>query len=349
MQDIFSDITTANIASYWTTLTQNEAPFIGETLFPSVKQGSRDVTWYKGETAAASPLKASGYNAQTVDRDRQGFSERVTRTKFFKEGQKIDEQLRQQLLTVQNSPIPAQRDAILQHVFDDTTNLLRGASLIREITRMQVLRTGKFEIKSNGQDYKEDFEMNPSHIKSATKSWKDDGSPLDDFDNAISTITNDSGITPTRVLLNRNTFNVLVRNEEVKATILANNANTSAAAVPRSVVTGYMASEYGLTFQVYDKTYRDVDGTMKKFIPDGEVILIPDGDLGKTVFSPTPEETDLMASSNADVSIVDTGVAISNTVLNDPVTKRTKVSQQFTPTFEMIDGVYVLKAFPSNS
>ena len=346
-QSIFDDITSADIATYWNTLQQQEAPYLGEVLFPNVRRENDTLTWYRGDTRAPQALKPSAFGAQTVVRDRQGFRKMTTNTNFYKEGKYIDEKIRQELVRVQSSPIQGQKEIILGRIFKDDVELLRGAALTREIQRMQVLQTGKYSASGNGQTYAEDYQMKQTHIATAAKAWGTDGaSPIDDIRRAKDQIGTDEGITITRAIMNQKTFDVLLADQQLKATILANNANTALATVPQRVMLSWIQDEYGLTIQVYDKVYTDGSG-LKRFIEDGNVIFLPEGNLGTTAFAPTPEEIDLMASTQADVTIVDDGVAVTTTMVTDPVTKLVRVSQNFAPTFEAIDGVYVLKSFSS--
>lgn len=349
--DMFEDITSANIATYWTTITQTEQPYLGEVLFPNTTTPDQSVSWYKGVTNAPKPLQMSAFDVQAVPRSRQGFEEVTVKTKFFKESKYIDEQLRQDLIHAQQSAIAAQKDIILGRIYKDETELIRGASLTREIMRMQLLQTGKLLMKgTNGQIYNEDLQMKATHQANARTAWGTTGaSPVDDIRDAIDRIGTDEGVTIARAIVNLKTFRVLMQDAEIKATILANNANTGAAFVPQSVVLAFLESELGVRFQVYDKAYVDATGKLQRFIADGNVVFLPAVTLGTTAFSTTPEAAGLGAVSDADVSVVDTGVAITVSHKVDPVTKETKVSQQVFPTFEQIDSVYVLHAFSSTS
>ena len=69
--------------------------------------------------------------------------------------------------------------------------------------------------------------------------------------------------------------------------------------------------------------------------------LIPDGTLGNTWFGTTPEESDLLTSGVANVSIVDTGVAITTVTETDPVNVNTKVTMICLPDFPTADQVFI--------
>ena len=77
-------------------------------------------------------------------------------------------------------------------------------------------------------------------------------------------------------------------------------------------------------------------------MPNGYVCLVPDGTLGSTWYGTTPEEVDLRGASSAEVSIVNTGVAITRILQEHPVNINTFASEIVLPSFERMDEVAVL-------
>ena len=71
-------------------------------------------------------------------------------------------------------------------------------------------------------------------------------------------------------------------------------------------------------------------------------VEFPSGQLGNTWFGTTPEESDLMTGSVANVSITDTGVAVTTIQKADPVRVETKVTMICLPDFPTADQVYIL-------
>jgi hypothetical protein len=94
---------------------------------------------------------------------------------------------------------------------------------------------------------------------------------------------------------------------------------------------------------VYDKQYRNENKVAAKFVPDGYVALLPTGALGTTWYGTTPEEADLMGKDAAQVSIVNTGVAITQIVDPHPVNLNTFASEIVLPSYERADEVALLK------
>lgn len=88
------------------------------------------------------------------------------------------------------------------------------------------------------------------------------------------------------------------------------------------------------------------DGKARKYFPDGVATLVPNGSLGSTVFGTTPEQSDLMGgqATDAEVSIVENGIAVTTTKTTDPVNVQTKVSMIVLPSFERLAEVQIINA-----
>lgn len=90
--------------------------------------------------------------------------------------------------------------------------------------------------------------------------------------------------------------------------------------------------------------YTDYDGTEKKFYPDDYVTIIGAGTLGNTWAGVTPEERTLRDDSSVDVSVLESGIAIATqTIYGPPVQYSTTASMLALPSYEGMDGVYVIK------
>lgn len=75
--------------------------------------------------------------------------------------------------------------------------------------------------------------------------------------------------------------------------------------------------------------------------------IFPEGKLGTFWFGTTPEQSDLMASNVANVSVVDVGVAVTTSQKVDPVNVETKVSMIGMPDFPTADNIYIMDTEPS--
>ena len=177
--------------------------------------------------------------------------------------------------------------------------------------------------------------------------WSDtvNSDPIQDVMDAQDAVEEATGTRPSILLVSKKTMNWLKQNVKVRNYTLAQNVTANIIMTDNRVKETF-STELGVTIIVYSKQYKDENGMVKKFYPDGMATLIPDGVLGNTWYGMTPEERTLIGRPEADVAIVDGGVAISVTVTEDPVQTKTTVSEICLPSFERISETYTLKVGP---
>ena len=83
-------------------------------------------------------LKPSAFDAKATFRDRIGVSKLETEMPFFREGYKIKEKDRQEILRAQSSNDPYAAD-VINRIYDDQQDLIAGADVVPERMRMQLL------------------------------------------------------------------------------------------------------------------------------------------------------------------------------------------------------------------
>lgn len=338
---IFDLVTSQELTAYWEVISQNEAPYLLESLFPNDKKRGLDLKWIKGSKGLPAVLKTSAFDVQAIARPRIGFDKISTEMPFFKESTYIDEELRQELNMVLETGNQAYIDSVMNRVFDDEMQLLRAARASRERMRAQLLTSGTIAMTANGQTFLYDYGLPSGHKSEVTTSWSDASSdPIEDMRAAAEKILEDTGEVITRAIMNSKTLGYLRNNTKIQKSIYV--MTNGVGSVTNQKVIDFVQDQLDITIGVDDQKYKDEAGTTQKFIPDDTVTLLPDGTLGKTWFGTTPEESDLMTSNVANVSIVDTGVAVTTIQKSDPVNVETKVSMICLPSFEMADTIYIL-------
>ncbi|MDO4671233.1 MAG: major capsid protein [Aerococcus sp.] len=336
IHDIF---TAANIADYYETINESTLPTIGEQLFPAKKQLGLKLSYVKGAGGAPVVLRASAFDTQVTFRDRMAVQMNEEDMPFFKEAMLVKETDRQQLNMVSQTQNQTLIDAITKNIFDDETNLLRGAHARLEAMRMQVLATGKIAVKSNGAAYDYDYGVDTTNKGKASVDWDKEGAnPLADIEKGIDALT-DKGYQPGVLVTNAKTFRLM---QNASATIQRVANNKDATYVERDALEKFLRDKFDLIVKIENGTYQDDSGVSQKFYPDGYVTLAPNTTLGYTVFGTTPEESDLTSGNNLSVKIVDTGIAVTTENKTDPVNVQTKVSMIALPSFETINRVYML-------
>lgn len=339
---IFDLVTAKELAAYYTASPSNKIPYLGQTLFPRKKQLGLDLSWIKGSKGIPVVLKPSVFDSKAPLRDRVGLKKIETEMPFFKEGMLIKEKDRQELNKIIASGNQTYIDLIVSKIFDDVLTLVDGALAQEERLRMQLLATGLIDVSAEGVDYSYDYQMPSDHKGTVAISWADENAtPLEDIMKAQEKINDDLGVTVNRAITTRREWNYLKASKEIKMDI--DRIHGTSIVMTDSMLTQYLQAKYGLTVQIYNKKYKDEQGVTKNYYPEGTFTLIPEGNLGSTYFGTTPEESDLLnGGTDAQVSIINTGMAITTTKQTDPVNVNTKLSMITLPSFERIDEMYIL-------
>lgn len=337
---IFDLMQSQDIVAYWETLTQDEAPYPCEELFPSDKKRGLSLKWIKGSKGLPIVLKTSAFDVHAIPRPRIGFDRLTAEMPYFKESTYIDEELRQELNMVLETGNQAYIDSVMERIFDDETRLLRGAAASRERMRMMALTTGVVSMASNGQQFT--FDYGVSHKGNAATSWSDlaNSDPLEDIREAQENILDATGTKPTRAMCDGKTWRNLRNNEKIKKAIFV--LTNGAGAVSDERLRTFLSDELELSIYVNDKRFIDENGNTMKYMPENTFVLFPEGELGKTWFGTTPAESDLMTGADVNVTITDVGVSVTTSKKADPVQVETIVAMICLPSFEAADQVYIL-------
>lgn len=339
---IFDLMTSQNLVAYWETLIQDEAPYPCEELFPDDKKQGLSLKWLKGARGLPIVLKTSAFDVHAIPRPRIGFEKLSAEMPFFKESTYIDEELRQELNMVLETGNQAYIDSVMNRVFDDETNLLRGARASRERMRMMALTTGVVSMASNGQAFTFNYGIPAGHKSNVATAWSDhtNSDPIEDIRVAKEKIQDDTGAIITRAMCNSKVWRHIRNNVNIQKQIFV--LSNGVGSISDQRLRQYIMDELEIEVVVNDKRYKDESGNTLAFMPDNTFVMFPDGDLGKTWFGTTPEESDLISSGVANVSITDTGVAVTTIKKADPVNVETKVTMICLPSFEMADQVYII-------
>ena len=346
----------AAIGANWTENTSNRIPYLGEGLFPARKQAGLDLKWIKGSKGIPVSLMPSAFDAKATFRDRIGVSKVETEMPFFREGFKIKERDRQDILRAQSANDPYVTAAIAR-VFDDANELIEGALVVGERERMQLLfpvggNVG-ISIQANGVDYTYNYDPDGAWKASnyfeltGTAVWTDaeHSDPFGDIQDAKDAIAANTGSDLRVAVMNKATFKELRSNKNIKNRYLTKSGAAFGYLTDNEIIEILKDTNDLDGIVLYDKLYRNESKVAAKFVPDGYVALIPAGSLGETCYGTTPEEADLMGKSIAPVQIVNEGIAITQETTVNPVNVNTFASEIVLPSYERMDEVAVLKVF----
>ena len=350
-----SDVFNAKAIAYnYSEAGSNAIPYLGEGLFPAEKKAGLDLKWVKGHKGLPVSLAPSNFDTKSKFRDRVGVTKNETEMPFFRESMLVKEQDEQEILRVQDSNDPYAVQ-VLNNIFNDTQTLVDGAKVVPERMRMQLLASldGKvgINISANGTNYTYNYDPDGSwkanhYAKIVTEADKWSASatcdPVKNLEDALDAQEVESGERPAIILMSKATFNMIKDSKKVQSGVLAQNT-TANVNYTSARVKSYLEEELNVSVAVYNKMFKDETGTAKKFYPDNIVMLLPSGALGKTWFGTTPEERTLKSKTDANVSIVETGISVAVTITDDPVNTKTTVSEIVLPSFERMDECYGLE------
>ena len=340
------------VAANWTEAASNAVPYLGAGLFPAQQKRGLDLSWIKGNRGLPISLMPSAFDAQATFRDRVGVTINETQMPFFREGYKIKEKDRQELLRAADSGDPY-ATAVIAQIYNDLYDLVDGAEVVAERMRMQLLfpvgGDMGIAIKANGVDYTYDYDPGDAwkstnyFAMSGTGLWTNTSGadPFTQIETVQNAIRSTSGTELGTMVMNSTTFNLLKNLDALKNRFLTTTGR-SVAYITKGEVVNVIGDTLGLNIAVYDKQYRNENKVAAKFVPDGYVALIPNGALGSTWRGTTPEEAD-GGEAPMSVSIVNGGVAISRIVEPHPVNVNIIASEIVLPSFERMDEVAVMK------
>lgn len=342
------------IGANWTESASNRIPYLGEGLFPARKQAGLDLKWIKGSKGIPVSLMPSAFDAKATFRDRIGVAKVETEMPFFREGFKIKERDRQDILRAQSSNDPYVVAAI-NRVFDDANELIEGAMVVGERERMQLLFAVNgnvgITIQANGVDYTYNYDPDGSWKTSnyfeltGQARWSDTthSDPFGDIQDAKDAIAAKTGSDLRIAIMNKATFRYLRSNENIKKRYLTKSGAAFGYLTDNEIIAILKDTNDLDGIVLYDKQFRNESKVASKFVPDGYVALIPAGTLGETCYGTTPEEADLMGKGAASVQIVNEGIAITQEVTVNPVNVNTFASEIVLPSYERMDEVALLK------
>ena len=344
-------ITPAAIAAYFDEVYSNKIEYLGAGLFPAEKRAGLDLAWFKNYLGLPISLNPSAFDAKASFRDRIGVDKIVTEMPFFREGFKVKERDRQEVLRLTGENDPYMQE-VLNRIFRDGADLVAGADVVPERMRMQLLfpENGDVGIKiaANGVNYVYNYDPDGSwkaanySVLTGEDKWDapSTADPVKTLNTVKKTILANSGAEAAVAYMNDATYTKLVA-----CASIVKRFNPLGSYITDGEAARVLTETLGITPVVYEKMYKDESKASHKFVPDGYVAVAPATTLGRTVYGTTPEEADLLGSGQADVQIVNTGVALTRETTVNPVNVNTYASEIVLPTYEAMNTVACVKVF----
>lgn len=345
MANKLSDLVTAsNVVAYWIEKNLNTYT-VARQLFPIKKEIGISIDWVKGANNQPVGLRLSAYDSKSIRRDRQGVDKYTTEMPFFKESMVLDEKTRQQINIMLQTNNENVINAIISNVFNDQIKLITAAYETIDRMAFQLMTTGQLSLASNGQSYSYDYGMPSGNKVDAGAKWSlPTSNPVKDINDVIKSAKK-KGIKLTRAMCNSNVIEALTNNTAIskKIYVIANGT----VEITEKEVIRYLELQTGLRIVINDEGYIDeTTGNFVNYFADDVFVMFPEGELGYTHLGTTPEESDLMTGTDAEVKLVDNAIAVTTFKIPDPVNVEMKVSMVALPSFEQADRVFIMDVDP---
>lgn len=342
------------VALNYTDAATVRTPYLGEGLFPAQKKAGLDLSWITGFNGLPVSLAPSTFDAKSTLRDRVGVEVTQTKMAFFRESMLVKEEDEQEILRVQDAADPYAIQ-VLSSIFNDAKTLVDGALVVPERMRMQLLAplggNMGISITANNTAYTYNYDPDGSwaashyaKITGANDKWSASSTadPIADIEAALDAQEAAGGNRPEILIMSKKTFNYIKNAASTQGYILAQNTSANVYLTDKAV-RDFIEQNFDVSVIVYTKKFKAEDGTVTNFYPDDIVFFAPAGALGGTWFGTTPEERTLAQRADADVSVVETGIAVAVTITDDPVNTKTTASEIVLPSFERMQECYALE------
>lgn len=286
----FSDaITPSNIFDY--SYTQPRQPFFWEGKFPSVVVSGKTFDFLQDEIESEVTMaRFHAFNAETDLDWRIGAKVSQATLGYLKRERIIEEEA--MLLLAQPGNDTALRQAITR-AYNDGDAMIRAIESRVEQLRAEVATTGKLVIDENG--YKDAYDFNiPEENRIELKWGADSGAKIiDDIGMICDQLENNGQDTrPAYMICSTKTINRLLCDEFIREAMFGVNS----AILPNATTLNSQFVSWGLPRIVRYNNHalfankENTANEKRRLMPEDEVLFIPEGPLGNTVWGLTPEE-----------------------------------------------------------
>ncbi|WP_077621560.1 major capsid protein [Sediminibacillus massiliensis] len=314
---------------------------VGDGLFPADRTEEFEIKYILGSNAAPVSASVHAYDTEAQIGSRDGFSEMTMEPALIKRKIKMGERL---IKAMTQARTDAEVQRVVDRIYNDVDNMVNSVRTRIERFRFEAVSTGKLVLNENGFKGEIDYGVTDDQKEalSGTDLWSDPAAnPLEDIDRYVNQVVAYSGVTPTRALTSRKVFNALKRHDSVRKGIFGVN---SARLVTNAELNAFLQEQGLPAIATDDRVYRvqKNDGTYatERFFTENNFVLLPDGELGKTVFSSTPEEANMQYNKTATFENFGNIVAqIYDT--QDPVARWTKAVALALPSFPTANQVFI--------
>lgn len=272
------------------TKTRTPQAKILEELFPSRKTEALEIRMIRGANNLPVSASIHAFDTETEIDQRESVGYDVAELALIKRKRKLSEK---EIIRLEQPRNDVEEREAIQKIYNDADALQDSVHTRIEAMRGEALSTGKLIINENGYKASIDYGVPTDHKKSFA--WSS-GTPkiLEDMDASVNKIVDDTGFTPTRILTSKKILNILLKDATIRKAIFGVNSDKL---LSRQELNTFLQSLELPKIAVYDAKFRVLTpkGTYitKRYFPEDAFVLMPDGNLGETLYGLTAEELEL--------------------------------------------------------
>ncbi len=315
-----------------------------ESLFPTRTIDGLDYSYIKTANSAVELTAPSAMDAEPIAQHREGFDAMKGELPLFRRKMNLSEKEKSMLGLYIQSNSEQGVERLLTQIFDDQATLVKGAIMTQEFLRARALMDGKINIASKGGAVVVDYKVPASnkYTLAGTEAWSDAGAPIvDQITTWLDKVEEETGVRPSRMVMNRNTFKLLRKNTQIRENMIPLGVMASASLQANAVITDVQLEATfkaltGITEVIVYNQKVQMDGTLYDLIEDNKIAIVPAGELGNTMVGTSPAEINMgdANASGANIVVMGNGLAV-NTYNNTqaPYTAGTEIEFVGLPSF----------------
>ena len=320
-----------------------------ENLFPVRTIDGLDYSYIKTANSAVELTAPSAFDAEPIAQHREGFDATKGELPLFRRKMNLSEKEKSMLKLYMQANNEDGVNRLLTQIFDDQATLVKGAVMTQEFLRARALMDGKITISSKGGAVAVDYKV-PSTNKytlTSTDAWTDPTADIvKQITDALDKVEDATGVRPSKMVMNRNTFRYLRANNQIKANMMPiATAFAEGVVITDAQVMATFKALTGLNEVIIYNKKVSMDGVVYDLIEDKKVAIIPEGELGNTLIGTSPAELNMADAnkSGANITVMGNGLAV-NTYSNTqaPYVAGTEIEFVGLPSFLASDRVVLM-------
>lgn len=311
---------------------KKQPAMLGDTLFPARK--IQDIKFDMITGANGLPVSASvhAFDTETELASREVLQKGAAELALIKRKIAIGER---EIIAINNPRMDSEQKALVMELFKDGDKMVNSVQTRIEAMRMELLSSGKINVKENGVSITLDYSVPGGNKK--TFDWSDPATakPLEDIKTLADAVEDASGTKPTRILTSSKVLNKILACESVKKAIFGVNFYKIAT---RKDLNSLLESMELPQVAVYNAKYKvqNANGkyTTKRYFPENILSMFAENALGETIYGLTAEEIELLGSNKMEEAKMVGNIFVGVEKEGDPVRRYTKAVATALPTLE---------------